>query len=222
MRTHTLRLLEDRLDPGARCDPPLPPANRVIYVFSGTAKITGEKGSITCIPNQAWYGSESVTVEAGPEGAVLLRWELVPAAMDDDALARGSGVVSAFRLGPTIELDPKGRYLMRCDRVDFPLGGVALLHTHQGPGIRCLVQGHFSVTTEGRTMEFEPLGAWFEPGPEPVYAVASLTEPSAFVRVMILPDRLKGQSSIRYVNAVDRDKPKSQRYTVFLDEPINI
>jgi hypothetical protein len=39
---------------------------------------------------------------------------------------------------------------------------------------------------------------------------------------MVLPARLKGQSSIAYVNAEDREKPKSQRYKIYLDETISL
>ena len=39
---------------------------------------------------------------------------------------------------------------------------------------------------------------------------------------MILPRALKGQSSIRYVNAEDRDKPKSQKYRGYVDEFIEL
>jgi len=35
---------------------------------------------------------------------------------------------------------------------------------------------------------------------------------------MVLPAHLKGQRSIRYVRDEDADKPKPQRYTVFVDE----
>jgi hypothetical protein len=36
---------------------------------------------------------------------------------------------------------------------------------------------------------------------------------------MILPREFLGRSSITYVNAEDRDKPRNQRYQVFLDQP---
>jgi hypothetical protein len=42
------------------------------------------------------------------------------------------------------------------------------------------------------------------------------------MRVMVLPARLKGQSSIAYVNAEDRDKPKSQRYKMYVDATITV
>jgi hypothetical protein len=110
--------------------------------------------------------------------------------------------------------------LIRCDRVDFPAGGVAYLHTHQGPGIRVLLHGAIRIDTAGSSREYGPLEAWFEPGPEPVFAAASESDPTAFVRCMVLPAHLRGQSSIRYVRDEDAAKPKSQRYTVFVDHPV--
>lgn len=108
--------------------------------------------------------------------------------------------------------------LIRCDRVDFPPGGVAYLHTHQGPGIRVLLRGEIRVDTDGQSHRYEPLEAWFEPGPEPVFAAASDTEPTAFVRCMVLPGELIGKRSIRYVRDEDAAKPKPQQYTVFVDQ----
>jgi hypothetical protein len=42
------------------------------------------------------------------------------------------------------------------------------------------------------------------------------------VRVMILPRAISGKSSISYVNPEDFDKPKTQKYQVFIDEPIEL
>ena len=109
---------------------------------------------------------------------------------------------------------------MRADRVDFPPGGVAYTHTHQGPGVRVLLRGRFRVDTGGQTLVLDPGSAWFESGPDPVYAAVIGDEPASFVRVMILPARLLGQSSIQYVRDEDRARPKSQTYTVFVDAPI--
>src|SRR5207253_1990255 len=102
-------------------------------------------------------------------------------------------------------------YVMRCDRVDFPPGGVAHMHVHPGPGIRCLLFGSIRIESAGGTHEFGPFEPWFESGPEPVYAAASSTEPSAFVRVLILPREWAGKRTIRYVDPADDEKPKTQR-----------
>ena len=153
--------------------------------------------------NEARFGGGMI------EGHVLV-WELA------------DGEPGEAKLTAPVELDRNEQWLMRCDRVDFPPAGVAYLHTHQGPGIRCLVKGSLRVDTGGRSAEIKPFGAWFEPGPEPVFAVASETEETAFVRVMVLPRRLLGRSSIRYVDPADAGKPKPQRYTVFVDKPIEL
>ena len=126
----------------------------------------------------------------------------------------------AALLSAPVQLPADGQALIRCDRVDFPPGGVAYLHTHQGPGVRVLLHGSIRIETAGESRGYGPLEAWFEPGPEPVFAAASETEPTAFVRCMVLPGRLRGQSSIRYVRDEDAAKPKLQKYTVFVDEPL--
>ena len=63
--------------------------------------------------------------------------------------------------------------------------------------------------------------AWFERGPDPVFAVASDTKPASFVRVMILPREYKGKRTIRLVRPEDQEK-RSQKYAIFLDEDINL
>ena len=109
---------------------------------------------------------------------------------------------------------------MRCDRVDFPLGGIAYTHTHRGPGIRCLLTGGINVAVNGAEHRVAPGQAWFEAGPDPVLATASADELTSFVRVMILPAALRGKSSISYVLPEDQDKPKRQTYQLFVDDPI--
>ena len=155
--------------------------------------------------NEAGYAREARTL-AGPLHAIS--FELVEAPAPEALLSAA------------LELEPGEARLMRCDRVDFPPGAVAYLHTHQGPGIRVVLHGSIRIELAGRSMPYAPLEAWFEPGPEPVFAAASESEPTAFVRCMVLPERLLGQSSIRYVREEDAAKPKRQQYTVFVDEPL--
>ena len=51
---------------------------------------------------------------------------------------------------------PEGDWLVRCDRVDFPPGGVAYLHTHPGPGIRVLLKGRIRIDSAGESHEYGP------------------------------------------------------------------
>jgi hypothetical protein len=150
--------------------------------------------------NEAHFGAARVDGHA-------LRWELG---------SDGEGAKLAA------EVEPADGWLMRCDRIDFPPGGVAYTHTHPGPGIRCLLFGSIRIESGGSTHEYGPFEPWFESGPEPVYAVASQTEPSAFVRVMLLPREWEGKRTIRYVDPADEDKPKLQKPTVFFDRPISL
>ena len=209
MATRVLELIEDRLDGGDSVS--LQATNRIVYVVAGEVEAQSGGATERITPNEARHYSGSVSLQAGDGGARLWRWELS---------SRGQEGLSKLRAA--IPIDEDREYLMRCDRVDFPLGGIAYTHTHQGPGIRCLYMGEFDVTVDGRTKHLHPGDAWFEAGPDPVYAEASKTELTAFIRVMVLPRRLLGQSSIRYVKAEDADKPKTQTYTVFVDQPIEV
>ena len=123
-------------------------------------------------------------------------------------------------LAAEVDLDPSVEWLIRLDRVDFPPGGVAYRHTHPGPGIRCLLFGTIRIESGGETHEYGPFEPWFESGPEPVFAAASTTEPTAFVRAMLLPEEWRGKRTIRYVDPADEEKPKLQRATVFLEQPV--
>ncbi len=154
--------------------------------------------------NQAYFGAASI---AGP----ALVWELHAGSPTPQAL-----------LSAEVALDPDDEWLVRCDRIDFPPGGIAHRHTHPGPGIRCQLFGELTVETGGRSGTYGPLAAWFETGPDPVYAVATDAGDSAFVRVMLLPRQWEGRRTIRYLDPADEDKPKLQRATVFFDRPIEI
>jgi quercetin dioxygenase-like cupin family protein len=200
-----LALLEDRLEEGARLS--LPAAERVVYVVSGRVEIDGA----SLDENQARHAAVPCAILART-GSRLWRWELRAEEPTQD-----TGAI--LKLTRAIDLPPQGA-LMRADRVDFPPRGIAYTHTHQGPGIRVLLRGRFRVETGGHTVEIAPGEAWFERGPDPVYAESIADEPTSFVRVMVLPVALLGKSSIHYVRPEDQARPKSQTYTVFVDTAI--
>jgi quercetin dioxygenase-like cupin family protein len=181
---------------------------RVLYVRSGSLTARSAAVVATLAANSAWHGKDSCEVVPGKDGAEIYRWELRETATAGTALSS------------ELKLDPRGAYLIRCDRVDFPPGGIAYTHTHRGPGIRCLLSGEIRIKVSGREQLVRPGEAWFEAGPDPVLALASEREPTAFARVMILPAELRGKSSIRYVLPEDTDKPKRQTYQLFVDDPI--
>ena len=153
--------------------------------------------------NAAYFGAASV-----PGRALVWRLE---ERLEEEA-----------RLAAAVELDPGAEWLLRCDRVDFPPGGIAHRHTHPGPGIRYLLHGSIRIESGGGIRVYGPLEPWFESGPEPVLAFASEAEDTAFVRAMLVPREWAGKRTIRYVDPADECKPKLQRATVFFDEAIEL
>ncbi len=204
-----LRLIEDVL-PNDAAPLQLPALARMIFVTHGSVTIDGG----TVGDGAAWHGSGWVSVAPGKTGATCWRWEFCA-----DGAASAESATSREKLAARLDTLPDGDLLLRGDSVAFPPGGCAYLHRHQGPGIRCLIEGALRVDTHGRSTCYGPGGAWYESGPEPVFAQGS-DRPTRFIRVMILPRDLLGKSSISYVNADDKAKPKSQQYQVFVDAPI--
>ena len=209
-----MRLFEDTLfgDEEVRFDDPAP---RAIYVSAGSISVDTEDVPL----DGGVVLTDAATLCAGGDGATVWRWEVRSSNVDADVHGHRTTLRLAGRIDPAAIAD---ELLIRLDSVAFPPGGAALLHTHQGPGIRCLREGEIRIDTEGRSSSYSPGGAWLESGPEPVFAQASINVSSRFIRTMVLPRSLLGASSIRYVNDEDRDKPKSQTYRVFSEKPINL
>ena len=142
------------------------------------------------------------------DGPALV-WQL-----DHDEFDAGGSLISHF-----VQLDPFAAWVVRCDRVDFPLGGIAHRHTHPGPGIRYLLQGGIEIETEGRSTFYGPGGAWFESGPDPVLARASAHLETSFVRALVLPAEWAGKRTIRYLEPADGVEVK-QSASVLLEHAI--
>jgi quercetin dioxygenase-like cupin family protein len=173
-----------------------------LYRFdTGVETIGGNRVVFDVEHGEAHFGAAAV------EGRALV-WQL-----DHDEADAAGALLSRF-----VQLDPFADWVVRCDRVDFPLGGTARRHTHPGPGIRYLLRGELSIETEGRTTFYGPGGAWFESGPQPVVARASTHLETSFVRALVLPAAWKGKRTIQYLEA--SSTPPTQTATVLLEHPI--
>ena len=168
------------------------PGNRMVYDLEGDV---------------AHFGAAAVS---GP----ALHWEMAGVGPD----RRHGREVRNPALAVRVMLDGSGEWLMRCDRVDFPPGAVAYRHVHPGPGIRRVLFGELTVTTGGVTTTHRTGDPWFESGPEPVYAVSSAREESAFVRVMLLPAEWAGRRTIRYLDPAHASRPARQRARMLSEE----
>lgn len=219
---YELTLHADEIATGASMH--FPPAARALcawYVVSGSVRMRNAYTAAAFSANSAFFSVDVIEVTGGSVPAVVLRWELAVAGSRLDPRS-STDIASRELLSAAMDLDPARDYLLRLDRVDFPPGGVALRHTHAGGGIRCLLEGSIEIDTQGAKHTYAPLEAWFEAGPDPVFAQASATQPTAFARMMVLPRALLGKSSISYVNAEDLAKPKNQRYQIFIDAPLGL
>ena len=158
-----------------------------LYHFeSGVQTIGGNRVVFDLERAVARFGAAEV------DGPALV-WQI-----DHDEFDAEGALLSRF-----VQLDPFASWVVRCDRVDFPLGGVAHRHTHPGPGIRYLLQGEIEIETEGRSTFYGTGGAWFESGPDPVVARASAHLETSFVRALVLPAEWAGKRTIRYLDPMD-------------------
>jgi hypothetical protein len=210
-----LRIYEDVLSTLETIEFRLPPLPRFIFVVHGGATIGGK----ALKAGETLQGDGETVIKPGPEGVTCWRWELSRGDAGS-TVAAAPGMMTHEKLTAFLETMPKGELLMRGDSVAFPPGGCAYRHVHQGPGIRCLIEGGIRIDTHHRSTSYGPGGAWYESGTDPVFAQGADDKPSRFIRVMILPRALIGKSSIAYVNEADKAKPKTQSYKVYADAPI--
>jgi hypothetical protein len=124
----SLSLYEDLLAPGEKLE--LAAGGRIVFVASGELA--------TLHAGAAAFGADEAALEAGLDGATVLRWELTEWSVDDS------------KLSAPLELDPWGDYAMRCERDAGPAAG---------PGIGCVLRGELSVDGE----VVQPFGAFVEP-----------------------------------------------------------
>src|SRR5580704_2723030 len=150
-----LRLYEDVLSDGGEAA--LPALPRMIFVVHGSVAITDRM----LHDEETFSGEGAVMLKADGSGATLWRWEFAAGDAGGGA-AEGRGLVSREKLSAPLATLPQGALLLRGDSVAFPPAGCAYLHRHQGPGIRCLIEGGIRIDTHGRSTSYGPGGAWFE------------------------------------------------------------
>ncbi|WP_328393441.1 hypothetical protein [Nocardia sp. NBC_00416] len=214
-------LFEDRLPAGTK-PVYLPRENRAIYVASGGVDIHSDNTIRYVSEGSALVAEEELTLSATEVDSTVWRWELARDASDETAhtLRSAPQTSSELKLTATFELDDRYTWLMRCDTVTFPPGGIAWTHLHQGPGIRITRSGEITIETEGATQVHGPGAAWAEKGVLPVYAPTTVKSGTTFVRCFLLPKQNMGSSSIRFVHPEDNEKINTQKYRVLMERVI--
>jgi hypothetical protein len=162
MAGYALRLTRDDLPAGAT-PRALPALNRVLYVLAGDLTVAAGGKESRLAEHSASFAGGATAPTVGPRGATVLRYELVREGAAPDA-------IGTLLLEHPIQLAAGEPYLMRCDRVDFDRGGVALPHRHKGGGIRCLIAGSMELRIEGHpTRTIEPGQASIRSGSPSMY-----------------------------------------------------
>ena len=183
---YTLRLYHDYFGPNAKTTSDLEAQHSNLYVYEGSAVVNGH----LLKRDTAVYSRDVTTIEAGPEGAQIWRWELVRTT-DPNNLAHGEWIRSHLRMSRRIrmfELVPTSRWLFRLDSIINNEGSTGL-HSHPGSGIRCMIEGHLRVESEkGESSDNRrPGDAWYEEGSYPLISTSDPGERATFLRGMVLP-----------------------------------
>jgi len=216
-RDYYLNFYKERLAPHERSKYLKPFNHAVIFCREGDLK-QNEKDFLD--ESESAYISAPIDLTAGQNGALLWFWELIDLKNNDSRLSEGIPS-QKIEISELISISSRpGDSIIRCDAVSFPASGCAFTHTHAGPGIRVLLEGGIRIDGEAESNEYKAGDAWFENGIEPVFAQAQGRSVSSFIRVMILPRKFIGKTSITYVNEEDLEKPKTQIYKGYIDEPL--
>jgi hypothetical protein len=97
-RKLTLRLLNDTLAPGAKLEYPAVEQGRIFYLVEGSASLSIGNNTVDLQANEARLAPGPLSVDAGPHGAKLLRWELTTPSDGAHAEQHGSDVSTLVQL----------------------------------------------------------------------------------------------------------------------------
>ena len=109
---------------------------------------------------------------------------------------------------------------MRCDRVDFPLGGVAYRHTHPGPGIRYLLHGGLEIETRGARPRLRARRRLVRERARSGRGARLGAPETAFVRVLRAARRVGGKADDPLRRPADDELPKLQRATIHCEHAL--
>jgi quercetin dioxygenase-like cupin family protein len=202
------------------------PIWRALHVWSGAVWVaSGAARAKRLADGQAVaLGREPVVItpEAGEECRYWM-WELEGDAARPDGRAAGLTELLNHVLEPYPD-EPEGAPNVACvrlERVDLHLGARTPRHTHAGCGLRVLISGALQAQVGGRRLSLAPGDAWLERGPgEPVVGQADPDRPTAFVRLMILPDGMEGQDSFRLWDNAATNRQRPAKYQKFFEQRV--
>ena len=190
-----------------------PATNRALWLEAGSITLDEQRMET----GQGWYMDAGFSFcNEGNQRANLLSFEIRNATAPSDVGPNHSLLIDKTA---TVE---DGQHIVRLDKVTFPAGSRAYRHIHPGPGIRYLTKGTLEIQSDHEKQMKLPHTAWFEDANSPVIAIASSTEISEFVRVLVLPKRCSGEPSLKIVNEEDKEKPRLQKNFRYFDCAVDL
>lgn len=183
---YSLRLYHDRLSANANAIPDLQAQHSILYIYHGSATINGKSVE----KDNAIYCQDVAILAAGPNGALVWRWELVRTS-EPNHYTLGQGIESHLRMSRRIrmfKLVPTSKWLFRLDCIINNEGSTGL-HSHPGSGIRCMLEGQLRVESDkGECSDNNnPGDAWYEEGSYPLISTSDPGNKATFLRGMVLP-----------------------------------
>jgi len=199
---------KEQLAPNTKSKP-LPAANRIIHVVSGTLSV----GDKHLNAGDAIFENGIVNLESKSHNVELWCWDFVNITSSEETPspeAQQTTPALTARV-ENLEIKPGSAWLLRCQSVDFPPETTVDMHAHHGAGIRCLAFGEINFThLDGMKNTVRPGDAWYEEAFHYLHAVTMKSGPSRFVRVMLVPLEYRDTSTFKYHNRDDAEKTRMQ------------
>ncbi len=182
---YAMNLYHDQVIAGAESGTPLTSAKRMIFVRHGRVRVN----DVTLRAGDSLFVTDEMVTTSEDEWSQIWRWEIAPVNVAP-LLMQNMGSLSHLRMASpltTLNLYAGDRWLFRLDQIASQAGHVAPLHTHAGPGIRCVTTGTFNFQEGAHGMrDLLPGDPFFETGTEPCLAWGADQMGGTFVRGMLL------------------------------------
>jgi hypothetical protein len=217
---YQFQFYKDRLTPDSEAKP-LPAANRVIYVASGTVSVGGKRLEA----GEAAFQDRAVNFSSIDRDVELWRWDLVESAKPDSSPASEEDATNPVLTAPIekLEIEAGSTWFLRCETVNFPAETTVDMHAHHGAGIRCLELGEINFThLDGMKNTVTPGDAWYEEAFHYLHALTMKTGPSRFIRVMLVPPEYNDTSTFKYHDQDDAEKPRRQTTEKLVDVTLTL
>jgi hypothetical protein len=218
---YSLRLYHDTYAPGATPVADLKAQHSNVYVVAGSATINGTRlGN-----DEAAYAADVLSIEPGPEGATIWRWDLVRTC-EPDNLAAGEGITSRLAMARKIkmfELVPTSKWLFRLDSI-IGMQGTTGLHSHPGSGIRCMLEGQMRVESDkGESRDNRGTGSvWYEEGSYPLVSTTDPGNTATFLRGMVLPPEYARFTDAESPTWIEGVKPCTNDYRNYVQTVVTL